>query len=288
MARRRRRRRRARSFPLPLAPAVVAATHLWLATLARRARDAPSASAAPPGPLRIVVTDGGVREGGAGRRRGGAPPSQLWRPSSRACAFDTDGEAAAAAGPRAPAARRCALAAHCVWCLGPGIDLAPAAATRRPGASGHASFQTPTDTTASSSGLARSAAAATACRRPPSPTTTAGPTAAAATTASAATAAVLGVWPICRRLSATRSTLSSTYCSGLADAAAWDEHRRRAAAAAARHAARLRRLRGDADEWAAVPGVPARRPPAADAPAAARPRDNQVRRRRRRGGAFLS
>ena len=64
----------------------------------------------------------------------------------------------------------------------------------------------------------------------------------------------------------------------VADAVAWDEHRRRDAAAAARHAARLRRLRGDADEWAAVPGVPSEAPAGRRrAGGDARPRDNQVR-----------
>ena len=166
-------------------PAVVAATHLWLATLARRARDAPSAAAAPPGPLRIVVTDGSVREGGAGAEAGRRTAvSAGWRPSSRACACRSTPTAEAAAAAVATRSGCSTVRARRTLRLVPsgrGSTSRPPRrrAARAPRAT--PAFQTPTDTTASSTrASARSAAAATACRRPPSPTTTAGRTAATA------------------------------------------------------------------------------------------------------------
>ena len=188
-------------------------------------RRSPAARATlrPPPPPRPALCGSSlptarVREGGAGAEAGAAHRRLSWVAAVLArlrVPFDTDGGGGGGGGGHALRLLDGARSPHIAFgAFGPGIDLAPAAATRRPGASGHASLSDADryDSVLHSGLSPLPAAAATACRRPPSPTTTAGPTAAAATAAATATAAVLGVWPICRRLSATRSTLSSTYC----------------------------------------------------------------------------
>ena len=229
----------------------------------------------PAGPLRIVVTDGGVREGGAGAEAGRRRRLGGWRRLARLrVPFDTDGGGGGGSSGRAQAltvrARRIAFGA-----FGPGIDLAPAAAA----------------------GAGRSGSRQPFRRRPIRQRPPLGPQPAAPPPPPPAAGRRRrrrrraddggggsggggddggGLWPICRRQSATRSTRSSTCCLRTSPTPPRGTSTAAATAAAARHAARLRRLRGDADEWAAVPGVPSEAPPDADAPAATRGRDNQV------------